>query len=323
MEDNLVLPDSFLLRLSDPGLELVDTPPLEIGSEVEVAARRRRRARAGQRLQGPDHDARAGVQRRGRGLAARGYDESHLLHRTQRTTTYQNMTASRHREEGRAEGRVCRRGRVEAPARPTPSSSRTTRPTGSSSGGSPACTTSRCSSATSSCTSALRGAGGCIRDTLRWGEELRSFRPRVTGDPAGRRGRRPRMGSAAQGEIEATARIGRPAPRSASSATPWPAPSAGTRSRSPTARSRSPARPTSARGEHRRPPRERLPRGGGRRAAGTPVWCGLEASRSRVSATRFSGTYTLSSTTSRLPRREGLQDPLRRLRPRLRGASST
>ena len=36
VEDNLTLPDAFLLRISDPGLKHVDTNPLEVGSEIEI-----------------------------------------------------------------------------------------------------------------------------------------------------------------------------------------------------------------------------------------------------------------------------------------------
>ena len=69
-------------------------------------------------------------------VAVRGYDDSHQLHRTRRTMTYQNMTppTSRGRwprQAGFGLGHVDER---RAPR--TTSSSRTTRPTGSSSGGS-------------------------------------------------------------------------------------------------------------------------------------------------------------------------------------------
>ena len=38
------LPDAFLLRISDPGLEHVDSNPLEVGAEVEIRSRARRAA---------------------------------------------------------------------------------------------------------------------------------------------------------------------------------------------------------------------------------------------------------------------------------------
>ena len=36
VEDNLTLPDAFLLRISDPGLKHIDSNPLEVGSEIEI-----------------------------------------------------------------------------------------------------------------------------------------------------------------------------------------------------------------------------------------------------------------------------------------------
>ena len=36
VEDNLTLPDAFLLRISDPGLKHIDSHPLEVGSEIEI-----------------------------------------------------------------------------------------------------------------------------------------------------------------------------------------------------------------------------------------------------------------------------------------------
>ena len=50
IEDNLTLPDAFLLRISDPGLKHIDSHPLEVGSEIEI------------RIGGPD--AKAALSRR-------------------------------------------------------------------------------------------------------------------------------------------------------------------------------------------------------------------------------------------------------------------
>jgi len=93
VEDNLRLPDSALVRFSDPLLESVDTIPLEIGATLEIL------------LAGPTANDLSSVftgkitalepefDTYGTVLAARAYDGSHALHLTKRTQTFQNMTA--------------------------------------------------------------------------------------------------------------------------------------------------------------------------------------------------------------------------------------
>ena len=36
VEDNLTLPDAFLVRISDPGLKNIDSHPLDVGTEIEI-----------------------------------------------------------------------------------------------------------------------------------------------------------------------------------------------------------------------------------------------------------------------------------------------
>jgi phage protein D len=93
VDDNLMLPDAFLIRIADPGLENVDKSPLEIGAEVEIRLAGGDAAALTTVVKGqiatlePEFGAGAAI------LAARGYDHSHVLHRSPRTQTYQNMTA--------------------------------------------------------------------------------------------------------------------------------------------------------------------------------------------------------------------------------------
>jgi phage protein D len=93
VDDNLMLPDAFLIRIADPGLEAVDDSPLEIGAEVVIRLAGGEARALSTVVEGqiatvePEFGAGAAI------LAARGYDHSHALHRSPRTQTYQNMTA--------------------------------------------------------------------------------------------------------------------------------------------------------------------------------------------------------------------------------------
>jgi phage protein D len=86
------LPDAFLIRLSDPGLEQMDKSPLKLGAEVEI------------RFTSPDGGVFTSLIT-GQILtvepeftvghlmiAARGYDYAHMLNRTRNAETYQNAT---------------------------------------------------------------------------------------------------------------------------------------------------------------------------------------------------------------------------------------
>jgi uncharacterized protein involved in type VI secretion and phage assembly len=94
IEDNLTLPDAFLLRISDPGLKHIDSHPLEVGAEIEI------------RIGGPDANLLTSLIKgqitavepefRADGIAivARGYDHSHALNRTRRNATYQDTSVA-------------------------------------------------------------------------------------------------------------------------------------------------------------------------------------------------------------------------------------
>jgi phage protein D len=94
VEENLVLPDAFLLRLSDAGLGLVDNPRFDIGKTVEVDLGGADSGDLGSVFKGEITSLEPVFEQNRAEVAVRGYDESHKLHRTRRTMTYQNMTSS-------------------------------------------------------------------------------------------------------------------------------------------------------------------------------------------------------------------------------------
>lgn len=92
IDDHLVLPDTFLIRVADPGLELVDAIDLEIGTEVELLFGSPEDNRLVSLLKGQIASVQPEFTRSGATITARGYDHSHALNRTKRSETYQNMT---------------------------------------------------------------------------------------------------------------------------------------------------------------------------------------------------------------------------------------
>lgn len=92
-DQRYMLPAAFLVRIADPQLEHVDSSPLRVGAKVEIALA----AAAGDSLQPVVSGQITAVEpefgRQGAVLAARGYDESHALNRTRITDTYQNMSS--------------------------------------------------------------------------------------------------------------------------------------------------------------------------------------------------------------------------------------
>jgi uncharacterized protein involved in type VI secretion and phage assembly len=93
VHDNLRLPNGFQISLADPALELVDGDLLKIGAEVEILFAAPDAKSTTTVIKGQIAAVEPEFGPRGAVLAARGYDHSHGLHRTKRTQTYQNMTA--------------------------------------------------------------------------------------------------------------------------------------------------------------------------------------------------------------------------------------
>jgi phage protein D/phage baseplate assembly protein gpV len=92
IDDNLVLPDAFVIRFHDPGLENVDSSLLEIGADVEILLEAPDDNQLNSVIQGEIASVEPEFGRGGVLLTARGYDYSHKLFRTERAETYQNMT---------------------------------------------------------------------------------------------------------------------------------------------------------------------------------------------------------------------------------------
>lgn len=93
VEQHLLVPDVAVVRIADPEVRHVDTGPFEIGAKLQV------------RLSAPDSNELVPVftgkivalepefSASGAVLGARAYDASEALNRVQRSATYQNMTA--------------------------------------------------------------------------------------------------------------------------------------------------------------------------------------------------------------------------------------
>jgi uncharacterized protein involved in type VI secretion and phage assembly len=92
-DQRFMLPAAFMLRIADPRLEHIDSSPLTVGAQVEI----RLAAAGGDALQLVVSGQIAAVEpefgRHGAVLAARGYDASHALNRSRTTETYQNMSS--------------------------------------------------------------------------------------------------------------------------------------------------------------------------------------------------------------------------------------
>jgi phage protein D len=94
VQENLRLPDSCLLRFTDAGLAHVDSLPLEIGSQVEVLLAATDASSLTSVFKGIVVSLEPEFAAAGTTLAVRAYDGSHLLHQTKKVQTYQNMTAA-------------------------------------------------------------------------------------------------------------------------------------------------------------------------------------------------------------------------------------
>jgi phage protein D len=93
VQDNLMLPDTFLIRFTDPDLKQIDAPAFDIGSEVEILFASVQAGGLKSVCKGQIAALEPEFSPGGAYVALRGYDHSHVLHRTKRTQTYQNATA--------------------------------------------------------------------------------------------------------------------------------------------------------------------------------------------------------------------------------------
>jgi phage protein D len=94
VHDSLILPDTFLVRISDAGLELVDLGYFDIGNEVEIELGGLSANTLTSVIKGEITSVEPSFGRSKAEVVIRGYDFSLRMHRTTRTRTYQNVTAS-------------------------------------------------------------------------------------------------------------------------------------------------------------------------------------------------------------------------------------
>lgn len=92
VEDNLVHPDSFLIRIDDPQLEMIDSNPLQIGAKIEVLFEAPGASTLKSLIKGDITSVEPEFTEKGAVIAARGYDHSHALNRSKHTKTFQDMT---------------------------------------------------------------------------------------------------------------------------------------------------------------------------------------------------------------------------------------
>jgi uncharacterized protein involved in type VI secretion and phage assembly len=95
VQDNLMLPDAFMLRVLDPDFKLVDGTAFDIGAKVELhfAAASERGGPEGV-FKGEIATLAPQFEKDGSILVVRGYDLGHRLTRSRNTRTFQDMTAS-------------------------------------------------------------------------------------------------------------------------------------------------------------------------------------------------------------------------------------
>lgn len=94
VQDNLMLPDAFALRLRDPDFELVDGTLLDPGVKVQMRFAGDSAGAPAEPFSGEVATIAPQFESEGCVLVVRGYDVSHRLHRARNTRTFQDMTAS-------------------------------------------------------------------------------------------------------------------------------------------------------------------------------------------------------------------------------------
>jgi phage protein D len=95
VQDNLLLPDAFMIRLLDPDFELVDGSTFEIGAKVELQfAAASTPGSSDGIFKGEIATLAPQFEKQGPVLVVRGYDLGHRLIRSRNTRTFQDMTAS-------------------------------------------------------------------------------------------------------------------------------------------------------------------------------------------------------------------------------------
>jgi phage protein D len=94
VEDHLMLPDAFTIRIGDPTLKHVDSHPLEVGAEIEIMLGASSGNVLAPLLSGQVTSVEPEFAPGGATIVIRGYDHSHALNRSRRSETYQNSTVA-------------------------------------------------------------------------------------------------------------------------------------------------------------------------------------------------------------------------------------
>lgn len=94
VQDNLMLPDAFMLRLRDPDFQLVDGTLFDVGVKVELSFAAAGSSAPADGFSGEVATIAPQFESEGCVLLVRGYDISQRLNRSRRTRTFQDMTAS-------------------------------------------------------------------------------------------------------------------------------------------------------------------------------------------------------------------------------------
>jgi phage protein D len=94
VHDSLILPDAFLVKIADAGLELVDRGYFEVGNEVEIELAGLTGNTLTSVITGEIASVEPSFGRDRAEVGVRGYDFSQRMHRTTRTRSFQNVTAS-------------------------------------------------------------------------------------------------------------------------------------------------------------------------------------------------------------------------------------
>jgi phage protein D/phage baseplate assembly protein gpV len=92
VDDHLRLPDSAVVRFSDPGLGQIDSHPFAIGAELEIKLGAAGATAVSTVFQGQVLTVEPEFDERGAFIAARAYDHAHKLNRSPHTQTYQDVT---------------------------------------------------------------------------------------------------------------------------------------------------------------------------------------------------------------------------------------
>ncbi|WP_028058621.1 VgrG-related protein [Candidatus Solirubrobacter pratensis] len=92
--DSLTLPDMAVVKLSDPRGENVDSQPLQIGKDIEIKTAAAGDQSTASIFKGQIAAVEPEFTQQGCTIVARAYDKSHKLNRERKTRTFQQMSAS-------------------------------------------------------------------------------------------------------------------------------------------------------------------------------------------------------------------------------------